>query len=63
MTLPETGHVRPYLTGAKLLIALVIVAVVAVVTLWLTGLPEAVIVVVAPLLVIIGVDRYGQGAS
>jgi hypothetical protein len=37
---------------------LVVVALVALVTLWLTGAPEAVIIVVAPLLVIIGVDRH-----
>jgi hypothetical protein len=49
---------HPYLTGWKLVIALIVVAGVATVTLCLTGSPEAVVVVVAPLLIIIGVDRY-----
>jgi Flp pilus assembly protein TadB len=49
---------RPYLTGWNLLIALIVVAAVALVTLWMTGSPEAAVVVVAPLLLIIGVERY-----
>jgi len=48
----------PHLTGGKLLIALIVVAAVALATLWMTGSPEAAVLVVAPLLIIIGVERH-----
>jgi hypothetical protein len=60
MTVREgsAGDKHPYLSSWKLVIALVVVAIVALVTLWLTNSPEAVVVVVAPFLLILGVDHY-----
>jgi hypothetical protein len=52
----QTNH-KPYLRGGKLLIALIVVAVVVLMTLWITRSPEAAVLVAAPLLLIIGVDR------
>jgi uncharacterized membrane-anchored protein len=43
------------LNGWKLVVALAVIAVTAIVTLIITGLPEAVIVVVGPLLLVLGV--------
>jgi hypothetical protein len=47
-----------YLTGWKLVIALIIVAAVAIITVWITQSVESAVLMVAPLLVVLGVDRY-----
>jgi hypothetical protein len=48
----------PYLNGWKLVIALVIIAAVAIITLWIKQSVEAAVLMVAPFLVVLGVDRY-----